>query len=32
VGAGIYAGSVDPHFADDTVTVDCELVGFGSEV
>ena len=32
VGAGVYAGNVDAHFADDTVTVDCELVGFGAEV
>ena len=28
----MYAGNVDAHFADDTVTVDCELVSFGTEV
>ena len=32
VGAGVYAGNVDAHFADDTVTVDCELVSFGTDV
>ncbi len=29
VGAGIYAGNVDPHYDDETVTAECDLISFG---